>query len=328
MLCHELFFSTISFYYLPALNSLQGGENWLVLDILGYRAFNGTSLPMTWNVKLLFLILDWELATAFRESCFSLSPTLCSSVLNKGLTLPLSCYIINIYTGLREWEKGEVKNIRQQGRTESQRECGPKRAQASMWMKHWDDKEASFKDKPEIVLGQREIREQARAPDERQPESYATLSTHEWATEMERQRNPRTGRAPHPRPLTRRFCAWLAFSSSSFLQILVIPDLSSVAQLRDLFKVSTPNPGGWTTALPVWSGPPGKSLQLAQMAVQVPLWLSSSFKCQFLRSISFPSLIINSLHIVGFNKCSMSEKLQYFKFSNKCFPNWIHKYTI
>lgn len=198
MLCHELFFSTISFYYLPALNSLQGGENWLVLDILGYRAFNGTSLPMTWNVKLLFLILDWELATAFRESCFSLSPTLCSSVLNKGLTLPLSCYIINIYTGLREWEKGEVKNIRQQGRTESQRECGPKRAQASMWMKHWDDKEASFKDKPEIVLGQREIREQARAPDERQPESYATLSTHEWATEMERQEKSKDRESPTP----------------------------------------------------------------------------------------------------------------------------------
>lgn len=180
----------------------------------------------------------------------------------------------------------EVTNIWQQGRIESQREWGPKRAQACTWLKHRDDKEAAFKDKPEITLAKERNQTASKSPGEAQPESYGTVSTPERATEMERPKTPKAGRAPHTRPLTRRLCACLAFSSSSFLLFLVTPDLSFAAQLRDLSKGVSPTPilGGLITDLLVWSALPGKSLQLAQMALQVPLRLSPSFKCQFLRS--------------------------------------------
>ena len=93
----------------------------------------------------------------------------------------------------------------------------------------------------------RETRQQARAPDERQPESCEhTREQQRWKdTKIQGQGEPQS-----PQPLTRRFCAWLAFSSS-FLLFLVTSDLSFVAQLRDLFKGVSPILGGLITALPV-----------------------------------------------------------------------------
>lgn len=198
---------------------------------------------------------------------------------------------------------GEVKNTWQQGRIESQRERGPRRAQACMRLKHWDDQEAPFKDKPEIALGQRN-QTASKSP---RWETARELRNCEHTREQQRWKDTKIQgqREPHtPRPLTRPFCAWLAFSSSSFLPFLVTSDLSFAAQLRDLFKGVFPTPilGGLITALPVSSAPPGKSLRLAQMALQIPLWLSSSSNANL--SGVFPFHLYSSMSSIQWGSIS------------------------
>lgn len=119
-----------------------------------------------------------------------------------------------------------------------------------MWLKHRDDKEAAFKDKPEITLAKERNQTASKSPGEAQPESYGTVSTPESNGDGKTQ-NSKGRESPTPRPLTRRLCACLAFSSSPFLLFLFTSDLSFVAQLRDLFKGVFPTPilGGLITAL-------------------------------------------------------------------------------
>ena len=150
---------------------------------------------MTWNIKLLFLTLDWQLATTFRESCFSLSPTLYSSVLNKGLTLPLSCHIINLHTGLREWEMGRLKISDNKAGLKARGNVGPGEPKLVCdWNTETTRKHHSRTNQRSRLAKERN-QTASKSP---RWETARELWAHERATEMERHKNPRTGRAPIP----------------------------------------------------------------------------------------------------------------------------------
>lgn len=92
---------------------------------------------MTWKIKLVFLIVHWELASASLRPISHYQPLYALlAVLHKGLSLPLS-YLsrykhINWVKGM-EKRKGKKKTW-QPGRVEA-RESGCRRAQAWVWVK-------------------------------------------------------------------------------------------------------------------------------------------------------------------------------------------------
>lgn len=163
-------------------------------------------------------MLDWKLATAFPESYFSLSPTLYSSFCPQQRTL--LTFILTHYkhiNWIKDMEKREVKKkkVWQPGRMKAGGSVGPREPKLAC---EWKGETASGHHP--VVQGQtrdrawpqRETRHRAGAPRARELGSCE----HTQETQIDRHKNPETGRAVQASwSLTGLFCAWLAFSSSS-----------------------------------------------------------------------------------------------------------------